>query len=152
MDVYFAVHIRLLQHRSGSWEMIKDRVNTKDTRYNVWNGWPFIERVSVVSLGKEWEECEENMFNLRSFCDELIYESDTRVYRIIAKNDWVVPYHRIDPRYFKYLNEVFIADRGGHCGVIQCADTVSRIKKWNERALLGEKWSVSAGCGHRLIK
>jgi len=135
MDVYFAFHIRWLQHWSGSWDIIKDKVNTEEDQYYVLSGWRFIERVSVVSLGKEWTECENEMFNLRNLCDESICDSATRVYRVIARNDWVVPYSTINPLYFKFLDEVFITDRGGHCGVSQCVDTVSKIALWNDRAL-----------------
>lgn len=134
MDIYFAFHIRWLQHCSGSWNMIKDKVNADD-HYNVLQGWPFIERVSDVSLGKEWNQCEEEMFNLRNFCDKSTQKCDTRVYRIIAKNDWIVPYESIDSRYFKYLDDVFITYRGGHCGVTQCPETVSRIGLWNKQVL-----------------
>lgn len=134
-DVFFAHRIRSLQRRSGSWKMVKDQVNTKDSQFNARQGWPYIERVSEVSLGKDWNQCEQEMFNLRSLCDESIQKCDTRVYRIIAENDWVVPYHFIDSHFFKYLDEVFISSRGGHCGITQCPRTMSIISSLNEKAL-----------------
>ena len=115
--------------------MVKDKVDTKEEHFNVFDGWPFIERVSEVSLGKPWQQCEEEMFNLRKFCNKSIQESDTKVYRIIARNDWIVPCHSIDAESFKYLDDVFCSDRGGHCGITQCAASVSQIASWNEQVL-----------------
>lgn len=118
--------------------MIKDKM----TDYSVFQGWPFIERVGVVSSGKPWEQCEEEMYNLRNFCDLSIQECDTKVYRIVARNDWVIPFELIDPKYFKFLDQVFVSERGGHCGITQSPETVSLIASWNEDVLRkGYKYS-----------
>lgn len=124
MDVYFAFHIRMLQYWSDSWRQIKANINT-----NWFDGWSFIQQVTEVSLKKEWNKCEDEMFNLRNFCDESI--ESVPVLRIIAKNDFVVPFKSIDEKYFKHLN-VLISERGGHCGVSRCNITLDAIKKWND--------------------
>ena len=128
MDIYFAIHIRLLQHWSDSWKQIKGNVDTH------WlNGWSFIQQVSSISLNKEWNKCEQEMFNLRNFCDKSI--ESVPVLRVIAKNDFVVPFESIDEKYFQHFRNVLITERGGHCGVNQCDETIETIRKWNEDVL-----------------
>ena len=94
-------------------------------------GWPFIKEISVVSLKKEWKECEEEQFNLRNFCDESI--KNTPVLRIISKNDFVVPFELIDHGYFEYFDEVLVTERGGHCAVNVSDKALQTIAEWNRR-------------------
>jgi len=125
MDLYFALHIQRLHYMSNSWNMIKPNVS----KYP-FEGWSYIEEVTSVTLNKEWSECEEEYFNLRRFCDESI--ECVPVLRIIAKNDFVVPFESIDEKYFKHLKQVLISERGGHCGVSRCNKTLEAIAKWND--------------------
>eukprot|EP01084_Bolivina_argentea_P286067 490672_1 len=125
MDIYFAFHIQLIHYESNSWDMIKDKVN------HYWfQGWSFIQECTEICLQEKWQKCEENQFNLRTFCDESI--KNVPVLRIIAKNDFIVPYEKIDSKYFKYFKEVVITERGGHCGVHASKKSMDVIKKWNQ--------------------
>eukprot|EP01083_Nonionella_stella_P017922 50164_1 len=127
-DLFFACYIHFLQQKSKSWNKIKDKVN-----YQWFEGWQYIKQCTEICCGDDWQTCEDQQFNLRTFCDESI--TDVPVVRIIAKNDFVIPFNAIDPKYFKYLHKVLITERGGHCGVHACKETRDEIKTWNQRIL-----------------
>ena len=125
MDIYFALHILRLQRQSGSWRAIKDKV-----RSGVLDGWRFIEQVSTASLECAWTECEQDMFNLRRFCDASI--ESVPVLRLIAENDWVVPRASIDAQYWRHFKQVLVSRRGGHCAVSRCKRTMDAVAAWND--------------------
>ena len=147
MDIYFAFHIRLLQHMSNSWRFIKDKVD----KSWLFDGWSFIQQASVASLGKDWDKCEQEMFNMRTFCDKSI--ESTPVLRIIARNDFIVPFESIDHKYFKYFKDVLISERGGHCGISQCQQTLDAIKKWNADIVetINNENQINQKCGTTII-
>merc|ERR1712154_125090 len=110
--------------------MIKDKI-----RFKWFNGWSYIKNCTEICNGQKWQGMEDQQFNIRTFCDETIRK--VPVLRIIAKNDFVIPYRRINPKYFKYFKRVLITQRGGHCGVHACNETINTIKTWNHHIVNG---------------
>eukprot|EP01083_Nonionella_stella_P030529 83670_1 len=129
-DIGLSFKLYTVLRGSGTWNMIKDRMD--DQWYH---GLDFVKQSTELCVGEQWQKCEDEHFDLRTFCDDSIL--DVPVIRILAKNDPIVLYKDIRPEYFKYFDKVLVTERGGHCGVHASKETRDEIRKWNDKIVNG---------------